>query len=239
MSSQHCRSCFSPAYQVLSNRLHAYVCLNYDDCPDFLAIVSETETIRVAYPPAPGHPSLESHYPLWPLEANHHPYAANQTLITQPCPEQSTQQGSVAVPADQGPTPQADHPESSNDPTLLEQPLSELINAEGSEQMAEAIKFADRSVDQRRLEAEAAGKVKRHANSYILYRIAFQGVGCSPKIVGRSWAMESHQVKQAFAKLADRDRLLHEQAFPEYKFHPKPRRQFKLTTRRPRPKSWN
>lgn len=235
MFSQLCCSCFSPAYQVISDQIHAYVCLNYDDCVDFLTIVSETETVRVAYPPAPDHPSLESHYPLWPLGANDHSHAMNQNSIAQPCPEQSTQQGSVSVPTIHGPTSRADHLDSSStqeDQTLLEQPLSELINTENP--MAEATKFADRSVYQRRLEAQVAGRVKRPANAYILYRMTYQGAGFSPEIVGRSWAMESNQVKQVFRALANHNRSLHEQAFPRYKFQPKPKRQFTLRPRKTR-----
>lgn len=233
MFSQHCRNCFSPVYQVLSHRVHAFVCLNYDDCPDFATLASESETIRVAYSAALGHPSLESDYPLWPLEANHPSHATNQTSVTQPRPEleQSTQQGSVAIPTIQRPIMRATHSESSNaqedareDPTLPKQPLSELMKTEDSDQMAEVTEFANRSVDRRRMEAQAAGKIKRPANAYILYRMTHQGRGSSPEIVGKIWAMETDEVKQVFGELAKRDRSLHEQAFPEYKYNPKPRR---------------
>lgn len=230
MLSQLCRSCFSPAYRVLSDRVNSYLCLNYDNCPDFRTLVSESETIRVAYPPAPDHPSLERDYPLWPLEAVNRPsHATNRNSVTQSSPEQFTQQGSTAIPTTQGPDPSADHPEPSNaqrSPMLLKQLLSELKNTEGSDPIAEVTKFANRSVDRRRLEARVAGKVKRPTNPFIFYRMASRGA--MPDAVGKSWAMESDQIKQCFFALAKIDRSLHEQAFPGHKSQRRPNRGRKI-----------
>jgi hypothetical protein len=109
---------------------------------------------------------------------------------------------------------------------VLEKPLSELPTSEGSDPMAEATMYANRSVEHRRLEAQIAGKVKRTVNCFILYRIAYHGA-CQTQdsqqvsiMVAHSWAMESDHVKQSFRALAKTDFSLHNQAFPDYKFQP-------------------
>ncbi|KAI7773952.1 hypothetical protein LA080_009618 [Diaporthe eres] len=209
-----------------------FVCLT-EACENFKISVPESETFLNVWPPVSDDPS--SLYPLQGLEP-----LADQTWIAQPSPQQWTQQESSAVPQStpaSGTTraepPKARRPRkrtpavSKEDFPALEKPLSELPNNEGSDRLAEITNFANRSVEERRLEAEFDGKVKRPLNPYFLYRKAFKGAAKEPNssaiscITAQSWAIESEGVRELFAGLGSTERLLHAQAFPDYVYEPR------------------
>lgn len=176
--------------------------------------------------------------PMWPVHA-----AGTNSL---PAPPQTLadkfyEQLQQCYPVDtRASSQEAGHPEPSKAPRrkqravrndddlpVLTKPFSELL--QDFDAVAEATKIVNRSVEERRLEAEMAGKVKRPSNSFILYRNAFLSAvrafhGCptteASRIVAKSWSMERGSVRQAFQKIANMDKSLHEQAFPKYKFSP-------------------
>jgi hypothetical protein len=310
MSSNHCRLCFSPMYQVLSNRVQAMVCLNLDDWPNFMLMASEADTIAVAYPQQVSagtehltDSTLETDYPLEPLQEEYAPRTTDQSWVAQPWPQtdiqsetppqehpfltsiteppflvqedgyptnhqpvftqQPTQQHPVPGLAERSralrrkPTAQIGHGKPTRARVVLkrryttamsaqrkqdmapqkkfrpkvnhipEKPLSELTDSESSG-LVEVTKFVNRSVEQRQLEAQVAGKIKRPLNPFMLYLKAYHdlaalknketAVGTTTQFVGHSWVIEGDSVKQAFFALAATDKSLHRQAFPSYKF---------------------
>lgn len=231
--------CFFPVYLVISDRLcDEFVCLT-EACDNFKLSVPESETFINELPQVSGEP-YSSVYPLEGLEPS--ASTADQNWVAQPCPEQSTQEESSAVPqsasasalgANSAEPPKASRPRKrapavkKEDLPILEKPLSELPTSEGSDPLTEATNYANRSVEQRRLENTTDGKVKRPLNAFFLYRKAFRSTVKDPRsnaiscIVAQSWSMEGERVRDQFAELASTDRMLHAQAFPDYKYEPR------------------
>lgn len=235
MSCHCCLMCFFQAHLVISERMYKeFVCLT-EACENFKISVPESETFIDVCPPV----SAETNYPLYPIQVEEPPApTADQTWVAQPSPRQSTQPDSSAIPqssptlgVDRAEPPQASRPRrrgvKKEDLPTLEKPLSELPNSEGSDPLVEATNYANRSVEDRRLEAEFDGKIKRPLNPFFLYRKAYRGVVKDPRsnaiscIVAQSWSMESKRVRDQFAELASTERMLHEQAFPLYTYEPR------------------
>lgn len=237
MSSHYCIICMSPIYRVISDYVHEYVCLNMT-CINFKSSVPECNTMRNASLQL--QESVQSDYPIHPLIDECPTPTTNQFYAVQTFPKQATQQEFSAVPqsapaseANRAEPPKASRPRKrapavkKEDLPTLEKPLSELPYNEGSDPLTEVTYFANRSVEERRLEAEFDGKVKRPLNPFFLYRKAYKGAAKEPKsnatscIIAQSWAMERERVREQFADLASTERILHAQAFPDYVYEPR------------------
>lgn len=112
---------------------------------------------------------------------------------------------------------------------VLEKPFSELV-LEGLDPLAEITEFVNRSVAQRRMEAEKTGKVKRYSNSWLLYCRAYIKLAktvlnyyntegkydftVTTSFVAQSWAIESKSVRKQFNTLLGINRRLQREAFP-------------------------
>lgn len=197
--------------------------------------LEDESQLGVAWPHTEQHTHGEYGYPAYLPEAGFlFPPPENQLLVAQPCPPQSTQQEPVAVPQ-LGTTSLSEDPTSSKTRCkknasaekknlILEKPWSELPIAEGSDPRAEIEKYVNRSLERRHLEAESDGKVKRCLNAFVLYRKAYSGVAKAaglqsfPAKAAEIWASESASVRDQFYALANTERLLHKQAFPDYKY---------------------
>lgn len=247
MSSHSCLLCFCPAYPVISDRgIDEYVCLT-ELCHKFKISVHESETIVNSWPQVKG----ESDYPVWPLLDEQPSSAADQLYVAQPWPLDFTPpvpvaksavvfpQSAIAVPQS-APSPGATRAEPrkarhrgrktirkiENLPGL-EKPFSEMTPKEGSDPMTEITTHVYRSIEERQREAEIAGKVKRPVNAFMLYRTAYSatfkhaGEKTVSRMAGKSWGMESNQVRDEFIALAKDDKILHEIAFPNYRFAPR------------------
>ncbi|KAK0654871.1 hypothetical protein B0T16DRAFT_383880 [Cercophora newfieldiana] len=106
--------------------------------------------------------------------------------------------------------------------------------------------FVDRSAETRQAEVgtpgRTAGRIPRPLNQFLLYRkayyprvIALQGTKDNQSVstlAGKSWAMETAEVKSTFKALGEKEKELHAVAFPGYIYSPK-----KPTTKSPRPAS--
>lgn len=168
---------------------------------------------------------------LWPLHvAELNPLFPAHQILTDPCPQQleehspvdysaSSQVASIVEPYN-GPRPEL--PAEVNDGLpVFTKPFSELLEGDA---IAEATKFGNRSIEQRRWEAQIAGRVKRPCNSFILYRNSYLPAlhghdnSKASRLLAKSWAMERDSVRQSFKEIADTDKSLHAQAFPDYKF---------------------
>jgi hypothetical protein len=107
---------------------------------------------------------------------------------------------------------------------ILKKPFSEWP-IEGPDPIADITIWATRSAERRRAEVPVLGKAKRPANAYILYRKAYSAtarmlLGSDLSEIGpafgQSWSMESKVVQAKFFSLADMNKFLHNQAFPDY-----------------------
>ncbi|KAJ6041402.1 uncharacterized protein N7446_010710 [Penicillium canescens] len=97
--------------------------------------------------------------------------------------------------------------------------------------------WVHRSPDERKREEDKHGKVLRPRNCFILYKSAYapriknllqgnKSQAVKSIIAGRSWNMETPDVKQKYKMLADIERHRHAEAHPDYRFSPrKPRKQ--------------
>ncbi|KJZ71203.1 hypothetical protein HIM_09409 [Hirsutella minnesotensis 3608] len=121
-------------------------------------------------------------------------------------------------------------------PVALTNPLSEIIKAAGGSEVFDVYTHVHRSGDCRKEEALKEGKVKRPLNAFLLYRkhvILFvknqmlseenkNNQQLVSRICGDSWKLETEEVKSKFKKLAHVEKTRHSQAFPMYKYTPKP-----------------
>lgn len=163
--------------------------------------------------------------------------AENQASASQPCPQQSRQEEPEAVPqstatsvakdADSRKTRRKKNVPAQRKDSILEKPWSELPTEEGSDPIAEITKYVNRSVERRRFEAEFNGKARRAVNQFILYRKAYSdiakvvGMQSFPAKAAESWARESACVHDQFSALANTEKRLHKEAFPNYKYKPR------------------
>ncbi|KAM5359605.1 hypothetical protein ACJA88_015089 [Fusarium oxysporum] len=86
-------------------------------------------------------------------------------------------------------------------------------------------RYVQRTSEQRRLEAQS-GKNKRPANAFILYRIAFRSVAevvyntksqqLVSKICGKSWQLESDEIKTWFQEQATIEKANHGKTFEHW-----------------------
>lgn len=160
-----------------------------------------------------------------------------QAFVTQTCPRQSGREEPVAVPQSSA-TPGAKDAGSrktrrkKNAPAEqrnrnLGKPWSELPIEDGSDPMAEITRYVYRPLKRRRLEAAVNGKAKRELNPFILYRKAYKdvlkmaGMEAFGTMAAKSWARESASVRAQFSALANTEKRLHKEAFPDYKYVPK------------------
>ncbi|KAB8069851.1 hypothetical protein BDV29DRAFT_161026 [Aspergillus leporis] len=118
--------------------------------------------------------------------------------------------------------------------TQLSAPLSELAKDTTHVTIRETENWVHRSTETRRQEVtQRLRKIPRPMNSFLLYRKAYSGLAkeflaqshhCMLSIViGKSWRMESQEIRYRFADLADIERKNHMEAHPSYKYSPKPR----------------
>lgn len=255
MYFHYCPLCFFQAYPVISDCVPTdeYVCLT-KNCGNFKISVSEYETFIDSWPEMCGEPEYPV-WPL--LDNGEPSPAVNQLYSAQPWPHEFTQQDPIPAPHMQyaiaapqsaaaipssAPTPGATcaEPPKARGPSTgdrrrykmsdiprLEKPFSEMPIKEGSDPMIQITNHVNRSVEQRRRQAETDGMVKRPLNAFILYRKAYSDTAKQDNMMAisclaaKSWAMESHSVRDEFKELAKIDRGFHEQAFPSYKFNPR------------------
>lgn len=113
---------------------------------------------------------------------------------------------------------------------MLSGPLSELTKDMTNVQIKDTEAWVNRSVEDRREEANKDNFVKRPSNSFILYRSAYadraRAWEKSPNhqkissLAGESWAMEPPEIRKQFDAWAKVERANHAKAFPDYKFQP-------------------
>lgn len=232
MSSQYCRLCRMSVYRVTPDYVDEYVCLN-KGCCNFKISFPESKTLNDICPQVSG----EGDYPISPLLYCPSP-TLNQSRVTQPSPQQhahtAVTQPVSASETDSAEPPQPPHTKARatkiKDIPILETPLSEQPNKSHVDPMTVIAKHANRSVEERRRETGADGKVRKPLNPWILYRKAYSAVKVKVKVKGiekyalpntsllaQSWSMESNSVTKYFSDLAGIDRSLHMQAFPDYK----------------------
>lgn len=235
MSCHSCIICLLPIYRVFSDYVQEYVCLNMT-CINFKYSVPECNTVRnVSAQLGEG---FQSDYPIYPLLDEHERPAptAIQFRVVQPFPRQAIQQGPIAVPQ-YAPASRASRVQplkarrkkvsaAERAPTL-ETPLSELPNSKVSDPLEEIARYVQRPVNVRRMEAAIAGRVKRPLNQFLLYRKAYLStldkadMRSASIIIGESWAIEGEVLRNFFTGLASTEALLHELAFPSYKYAPR------------------
>lgn len=112
----------------------------------------------------------------------------------------------------------------------LSGPLSELTKDMKHIEVKDTDAWVNRSVEERRQEAEKDNFVKRPSNSFILYRSAYadraRAWEKSPNhqkissLAGESWAMEPPEIRKQYDAWAKVERENHAKAFPDYKFQP-------------------
>ena len=111
-------------------------------------------------------------------------------------------------------------------------PITELGKDSGIE-LFDIEAYIERSDDQRQREADAAGKIKRPMNAYIMYRKVYQervkeysketNHQTISQLVSSSWAQEGQELRDRYAHYASIERDNHMKAHPDYKFQPKAR----------------
>lgn len=111
-----------------------------------------------------------------------------------------------------------------------ELPLSEVALGLPCVPVHDVRSFASRSVSVREMELDATGKVKRPLNAFMLYRKAYQDVAKAScmgnnhqqvsTVCGQSWRRETPVIHTLFRELADKEKSLHLQAFPNYRYEP-------------------
>ncbi|KAB8227263.1 HMG-box domain-containing protein [Aspergillus alliaceus] len=116
----------------------------------------------------------------------------------------------------------------------LQFPLSKLTKDMAHGPTRDMENWVHRSTEVRRQEPNRNhGKVARPLNSFLLYRKAYSGPAKQllgeknhsilSVVIGRSWKMESQDVRYLFQNLANIDKRKHMEAHPSYKYSPKPR----------------
>ncbi|PHH84301.1 hypothetical protein CDD83_2179 [Cordyceps sp. RAO-2017] len=118
----------------------------------------------------------------------------------------------------------------------IQQPLSEIVHETDGNHTFDVFQYVHRPIEERREEARRENKVKRPLNAFLLYRkqvISFvknellstenrnnqQQVS---RICGDSWKLETEKYKNKFKELALVEKARHAEAFPQYKYTPKP-----------------
>lgn len=202
---------------------------------DELPVTTEGQ-LDVAHPHTEQPTDAESDYPDYLLEAESlFSPGENHAFEAQPCPEQSGREESTAVP--QSPatsgaqnsrkTRGKNNARAEQSKSVLEKPWSELPTVQGLDPMAEITKYIYRPLKRRRLESVIHGKAKRTLNPFILYRKAYKdvvkmaGMEAFGTMAAESWARESASVRAQFTALANTEKRLHKEAFPDYKYVPK------------------
>ncbi|KAK4921124.1 hypothetical protein LTR66_016692 [Elasticomyces elasticus] len=118
----------------------------------------------------------------------------------------------------------------------IEKPLSQMLD--DFDVTPEQVKInieahINRSPDDRQAEAKKRrdGKTPRPMNSFMLYRMAYKQVIQAwartannnqfiSQVAGKSWNLETEDIKKSFEKYAITERDNHQAAFPTYKFAP-------------------
>lgn len=161
----------------------------------------------------------------------------NQAFVAQRCLQQSGREEPVVVPQSSATSGAKDARSrktrrQKNAPVEernqnLEKPWSELPIEDGSDPMAEITRYVYRPLKRRRLESVVNGKARRELNPFILYRKAYKdvvkmaGMEAFGTMAAKSWARESASVRAQFSALANTEKRLHKEAFPDYKYVPK------------------
>jgi hypothetical protein len=109
-------------------------------------------------------------------------------------------------------------------------PLS-ILTATSCTALCNIESFVNRSVERRRKEQPApTTKAKRPLNSFFLYRKAYHGrlkaLGVMTqneisKVCGKSWSMETNEVKGRYLRWGKMERDRHLEAFPDYQYRPR------------------
>jgi hypothetical protein len=114
----------------------------------------------------------------------------------------------------------------------LTAPLSVLTEDFAGLPVRDMETWVNRSIDVRRNEsAHQKGYVSRPLNAFMLYRMAYSRRTMKwhtenrqqalSKLLGRSWAMETTEIRALYENLAAVDKRNHMEAFPSYKFLPR------------------
>lgn len=114
----------------------------------------------------------------------------------------------------------------------LTAPLSVLTEDTAGLPVRDMKTWVNRSIDVRRNEsAQQKGYVNRPLNAFMLYRMAYSRRTMKwhtedrqqalSKLLGRSWAMETSEIRALYKSLAAIDKRNHMEAFPLYKFLPR------------------
>lgn len=111
----------------------------------------------------------------------------------------------------------------------LPAPLSILTNG-WSTPVKGTADFVSRPIEQRRQEAIEKGRVMRAMNCFILYRRAYSDRAsqycqhsaqpCVSDLLGKSWRMETDEVRKQYRFWANQEVIAHRKAFPEYTYRP-------------------
>lgn len=114
----------------------------------------------------------------------------------------------------------------------IDKPLSEMT-AEYDVPVEDMMAWVNRSNEERwdEVQNKHKNKIPRPMNSFMLYRRAFKerikkwgAQGDNNQLIssvaGISWNLESRELKEFYAKIADIERHNHAKAFPDYKFTP-------------------
>ncbi|KAF3012729.1 hypothetical protein E8E15_002273 [Penicillium rubens] len=128
---------------------------------------------------------------------------------------------------------------SSNAALPLNIPLSQSTRHMTNIPVEDMAKWVHRPLGDRKREEKAYGKVLRPRNCFILYKSAYarriesalrkKDHSAVSAIAGRSWNMETPEVRQKFKVLAHIERQGHAEAHPEYRFTPLKRRRSQVT----------
>lgn len=227
MSYNCCLECAYPIYAVLSlmDAPLEYVCL-VKACKNFKVSVPEFRTLIKIEDDIPDLPlDLESD----PTQALQEPSAGQEPTATpEPARASLLRQRRKQHRHD---IANAKAARMAAFLATAEKPMSEQASGDGPDPVEQAVTFARRPVTQRREEAEAAGKIKRPLNEFMLYRMAYlnavkemhelDNAGEASVYLGLSWGIEPGSVRDRFADLAAEEVALHRLAFPHYKFMPR------------------
>jgi hypothetical protein len=113
---------------------------------------------------------------------------------------------------------------------ILQAPLS-VLTKDSETPLRDMEAWANRSVEERRMEVTKSNKIARPMNRFMLYRSAYaertkkwcdqNNHQIVSKLTGQSWKkLEPKEIKDYYDRLATIERENHQRAFPDYKFAP-------------------
>ncbi|RDW94339.1 hypothetical protein BP5796_00102 [Coleophoma crateriformis] len=169
-----------------------------------------------------------------PLTPHHHVLRTRSQQIRRGSPEPKRLQSARSrIPALQSTKKGRKTKAKSESDIHLDGPLSVVTKDWEHVPLVDIEAYVNRSSEERRREIDEGkkpGKVKRPMNSFMLYRKAYQARTKEyclqnnhqvvSKVCGRSWPMESDQIRAQYIAWAKLESENHAKAHPEYKFSP-------------------